>query len=264
MNLKPNPFVDLLRALRADAVYGGTVKITQPESGYRAAVDPILLAAATPLTPGIKILDVGCGVGTAGLCVLRRAQKAGTQIGGLVGIDRQKILIDLAQQNIELNEFTQMVEFVQADIAESNPSRIWQNFDCVITNPPYLRVDSADPSPDPIKAIANIETTANLSSWIEFCAKVLRPNGAIVMIHRADRVAEIMEQLQNVKCRQIDVIPIYPKYGQDAKRVLVKATKNPACKSRLLTGIVLHELDGRYTESAQFVLDGRTDIKWNE
>lgn len=262
MNLKTNPFVNLVRALSVDTILDGSVKITQPAAGYRVAIDPILLAAAVTLQNGMRILDVGCGVGTAGFCVLARARKNNVMPEGLVGIDSQKLLVELAEENKILNKFDLPIQFIHADIAAQNELLQMQSFDHILTNPPYLSAASADPSPDPIKAAANVESSADLKTWMEFCARHLNPKGTLTMIHRADRLAEILALIPSPEWTT-DIVPLWPKQGMAAKRVIIRAARGQSGKTRLLPGLVLHAEDGSYTPIAQDIIraGGSLDFK---
>jgi tRNA1(Val) A37 N6-methylase TrmN6 len=248
-----NPFAPLVRVLSIDTVLGGRVKLQQPRAGYRAAIDPILLAAAVPAKAGESILDVGCGVGTAGLCVAKRMELNGVGDFEIIGVDAQPLLINLANDNVTINLYGDKVRFTLGDIAHDLPDAGAERFDHVLTNPPYLPADAADASPDPIKAAANIETTVNLERWLQFCLKVLKPKGYLTMIHRADRIDEILFHLSG-KTGDIVICPLWPKAGESAKRIIVQARKGSKTGSTLLPGLILHRADGSYTAEADEIL----------
>ena len=251
-----NPFAPLVAALSIDAILGGAVKVTQPKAGYRVAIDPILLSGAVQLLPHMTILDVGCGVGAAGLCVLARAQKNQVPLGRLTGVDCQKIFVELARDNIRLNNFDANAQFLICDIAEPVDILAGQIFDCVISNPPFLSADSADPSPDASKTLSNIESTADLSMWIKYCARKLKPNGEFTMIHRADRMAEICHRLMECRLNNISILPLLPKLGDAAKRIIIQARAHTTPKTTLLSGHVMHNQDGSYTALTSRLLQG--------
>ena len=251
-----NPFAPLVKALSVDTVLDGALKIIQPVAGYRVAIDPILLAASVDIAPNMNILDVGCGVGTVGLSVLTRAQKNNVPVQNLTGVDSQKRLIEIAADNLALNGFDAVGRYVCADIASPGDVFGDSKFDRIATNPPYLDAASADPSPDAIKAASNVESTADLAVWIQFCARMLKPKGILTMIHRADRMAEICHRLVASGFNQITILPLLPKSGEMAKRILIQATAAKTAKTILHPGFVLHNADGGYTDAAQQILAG--------
>ena len=169
-----------------DSVLGGRVTLHQPAVGYRVAIDPILLAAACPAEPGERVVDLGCGVGTAALCLARRVADV-----RCTGIDLQSDLTDLANRNAEENSLADRVTFMAADILDRTLPIYLRPADHVIVNPPYLKRGAATPSENPIKALANIEGDADLAAWVAAAAKAVRPGGTITFIHRADRLPEL-------------------------------------------------------------------------
>jgi len=230
-----------------DALLDGKVQLRQPASGYRVAIDPIFLAAAVPAQPNDLVLDVGCGVGAAMLCLSARTGCRGT------GFEMQRDLVRLAGDNIELNELTSRLSVMHGDVAKP-PGRLQPGaFDHVLTNPPYLEAGTAQASPDPGKAAANIEGSADLTTWIGLCLAMLRARGTLTIIHRADRLERILAPLSG-RAGEIVIFPLWPGVGKPAKRVIVQARKQISAPTRLSPGMVLHEADGRYTKEADAIL----------
>ena len=157
-----------------DSVLGGRVTLHQPAVGYRVAIDPILLAAACPAEPGERVVDLGCGVGTAALCLARRVDGV-----HCTGIDLLPELTELANRNAEDNGLAGRVSFIAGDILDRSLPIYGTRADHVIVNPPYLKRGAATPSENPIKALANIEGDADLAAWIAAAAKAVRPVGAV-------------------------------------------------------------------------------------
>jgi tRNA1(Val) A37 N6-methylase TrmN6 len=231
-------------AVTEDALLGGRVRLRQPARGYRAAIDPVLLAASLPAEFRGRIADLGCGVGAAALCAAVRLPDA-----RVVGIERDAGLADLARQNVALNDLNSRVEIVTADIRAPAPP---DDFDAVIANPPYLEAQRANAQSDRRKAAATIEDLA-LETWIEEALKRLRPRGTFAMIHRADRLDDLLAALRG-RAGEIVVFPLWPKAGAAAKRVIVRARTAVRSPMVLAAGLVLHESDGRYTADAERVL----------
>lgn len=232
-------------AITEDALLGGRVRLRQPARGYRVAIDPVLLAAALPAGFRGRIADLGCGVGAAALCAATRLPEA-----HVVGIERDPLLADLARQNVAQNDLNQRVEIVTADI---RADAFAQAFDAVIANPPYLEADRANAQSDARKAAATIEDDAALAAWVEAALARLRPKGTFAMVHRADRLDDLLAALRG-RAGEIVVFPLWPKAGVAAKRVIVRARKAIRSPLVLSAGLVLHEGDGRYTAAAEAVL----------
>ncbi len=230
--------------LSEDALLGGRVRLMQPAQGYRVAIDPVLLAAVLPDGFRGRVADLGCGVGAAALCVAMRLPEA-----HVVGFERDPVLAEIARQNVARNGLTARVEIVTADVrATASP-----DFDVVIANPPFLEAARANRQSDPRKAAATIEDDASLEIWIDAALARLRPKGTLAMIHRADRLDDLLAALRG-RAGEIVVFPLWPKAGIPAKRVIVRARKGLRSPLVLAAGLVLHEADGRFTAAADAVL----------
>jgi tRNA1(Val) A37 N6-methylase TrmN6 len=231
-------------AVTEDALLGGRVRLLQPAQGYRVAIDPVLLAAALPDGFRGRTADLGCGVGAAALCAALRLPEA-----RVVGIERDPFLADLARQNVARNGLTARIEIVTADVrASASP-----DFDAVIANPPFLEAARANAQSDARKAAATIEDDVSLDIWIDAALARLRAKGTLAMIHRADRLDDLLVALRG-RAGEVVVFPLWPKAGVAAKRVIVRARKGLHSPLVLAAGLVLHEADGRFTAAAEAVL----------
>jgi tRNA1(Val) A37 N6-methylase TrmN6 len=231
-----------------DTVLGGRVILHQPALGYRAAIDPILLAAACPAERGESVIDLGCGVGTAALCLARRVPDV-----RCTGIDLQPELAALATRNAKENKLDDRVRFIAGDILDRTLPIYAAPADHVIVNPPYLKRGTATPSGNPVKALANIEGDADLAAWVAAAVKAVRPGGSITFIHRADRLPELLV-LMGTRCGGLVVLPVHPKAGAAAHRVLVAGRLDQRLPAMLLPGLVLHEADGSFAPPLQRIL----------
>ncbi len=240
-----------LNGVTEDTLLDGRVRLRQPAEGYRAAIDPVLLAAAVPARGTQMVLDVGCGVGAAALCLAARLPDL-----RVVGIELQAELCQLARENAEANGMADRVDMLVGSLASPPPHLAPASFNHVMTNPPYLTAAQADAPPNGSKALANVESDVGLADWLGFCLKMLRPKGTLALIHRADRLDQILAALHAAKAGDITVIPLWPKQGRTAKRVIVTARKSVASPLTLHPGLVLHQEDGRYTAEAEAVMRG--------
>jgi tRNA1(Val) A37 N6-methylase TrmN6 len=228
--------------LTEDALLGGRVRILQSRRGYRVAVDAVLLAAAVHPAPGERLLDLGAGVGAVGLCLAIRVPDC-----TVVGIELQPALADLARRNAERNGLGERLQTIVHDLARPLPEL--GLFDQVVSNPPYLAAAVADPSPDPSKALATVESSADLGRWLEVAVGALKPSGTLTLIHRSDRLDEIAAHLVRLGCGALTIKRLPP-----AARVLVRARRAPTPSVTDSPPLTLHPPEGGYTEEAEAIL----------
>jgi len=232
---------------RESALLGGRLRLLQPVRGYRVAIDPPLLAAAVPARPGERLLELGCGSGAAALCLLARVP--GCRVTGL---ELNPELAALARRNAALNQSD--FEVVEGDLL-APPAALAARYDQVLMNPPFLPAAAATASGSGTRAAANLEGVAALADWIAAALARLDHDGRLTLIHRADRLDEILALLRG-RAGALRILPLWPAAGRPAKRVLVAARKGRRTGPVLLPGLILHEPDGRFTAEAEAVLRG--------
>lgn len=239
-----------------DTVLGGRVQLRQTIGGYRAGVDAALLAAACDASEGQTVLDVGCGVGAALLAAAVRRPGA-----RFCGLERDEIIVGLAQDNVRLNNLGDRVE-VRAGNVELPYSKFSRSkFDAVIANPPFFDDERALRAPSPARRGAWIADTG-LAGWCAFLLKAVRERGTLTVIHRADRLGDLLVQLGQ-SAGSFKVRPIHPFADAPAKRVIVRAIKTGKAPLMVLPGLVLHERGGaRHTPQAEAILRGEADLPW--
>lgn len=222
------------------------VALAQAPEGFRTSMDSVFLAAACPAKPGQRVLDLGCGVGSAGLCVLRRVENV-----NLTGIDIQPEVVTLAEENATRNAVAAQTRFTCMDIRDFEG----ETFDHVICNPPFMEAGEHTPSPLPGKATAMGfgEDDMDLKDWVDCAFRNIQGTGSITIIHRADMLDDIILALGK-RFGDTEAIPLWPKAGREAKRVIVRSRKHRKGGMKILPGLVLHHEDGSPTEQAEAVL----------
>jgi tRNA1(Val) A37 N6-methylase TrmN6 len=253
MRAEPGIMRESPGAVSEDAVLGGALRLRQPRRGHRVGHDAVLLAAACPAQGGEHVVDLGAGVGAAGLAVARRVPGIAVT---LVEIDPE--LAALAAENAELNGLAARVNSINLDVAA--PARAFaaagvvpDRVDRVLMNPPFNDPVRQRTSPDRRRRLAHAAPRESLAAWIRTAARLLRPNGTLTLIFRADGLVDLGRAL-DTGFGAVTVLPVYPKPDQPAVRILVRATKASRAPLALLPGLVLNDVGGRPTAQAEAVL----------
>jgi len=199
------------------------------------------------------VLDIGAGTGVAGLCLAARI--SGLRVTA-VEVDPQ--LAGLAAENAAKNGLAQNYRAIVADVMSSEKalreaglSR--EGYHHLIANPPFYSESNVRAAPDSNRAAAHVMRDGGLAAWVRFFAAMAAPNGVLTLIHRPDCLGELLELLAG-RFGDIAIFPLFPKDGEAAKRIIVQAKKGSRGGISLLSGLVLHDANGRYMPAAEAVL----------
>ncbi len=237
-----------------NALLGGRVRLRQPAKGYRAGMDAALLAAAVAAEPGQRVLEAGCGAGAVLTQIAARRPDA-----TLAGLERDPAMAALARENAALNGADARI--IEGDVAAGFRALDLPVFDWAVSNPPFFDDPGALRPPSPGKRGAWIADDG-LKAWTTFLLKSVREGGRIVVIHRADRLADLLALLGET-AGSFAVRGVHPYADEPAKRVLVSAIKTGKAPLRLLPPLVLHERGGaKHTAEAEAILRGEAELGW--
>ncbi|GHF23266.1 methyltransferase [Kordiimonas sediminis] len=229
-----------------DDFLGGALRLRQPRDGYRISMDTVLLAASVQAKPGETVLEGGVGSGGAALCLAHRLP--GVKV---YGIDMQDHMLAYARQNILENNLSEQVTVEHGSIKDLSCPEA--TYDHVMINPPYLAAGKAIRPPAETKGLAHMDSTANLKDWIKFCIYQVKNRGTVTIIYRADRMDEVIAHLYR-RVGELKIMPLWPRLGSPAKRVIIQGRKGIHGASKLLPGLALHGEQDRYTEEAEAIL----------
>jgi tRNA1(Val) A37 N6-methylase TrmN6 len=240
-------------AVTLDAVLGGRLHLRQPRQGHRFGHDAILLAAACPARPREHAVDLGAGVGAAGLALAARVPGAAVT---LVELDPE--LAALAASNAEANAFGDRVKVVVLDVTKpagafSEAGLSAETADHVLMNPPFNDPARTQSSPGRQRRLAHMAAAGTLDTWIAAAARLLRPHGTLTLIWRADGLDNVFAALAR-GFGTLTVLPVHAKPDAPAVRVLVRATKATRAPLALLPPLCLSDGHGHPTPEAEAVL----------
>jgi len=239
-------------ATSEDAVLGGRLRLRQPLRGHRVGHDAILLAAATGGRAGEHAIDLGAGVGAAGLALAARVQDLKVT---LVEIDAA--LCALARDNARLNGLGERIDVHRADVEDrqalSACGLAAGSADRVLMNPPFHDVRRQNLSPDPQRRLAYAAAPGLLPRWVANAAWLLKPRGVLTLIWRADEAATVVAALAG-EFGAVAVLPVLPRADAPAIRVLLRAVKSGHGAGKTYPALALNDAQGKPSSQAEAVL----------
>jgi len=249
-----------------DALLNGRIKLHQPRKGHRAGTDAILLAAAAPAAIKGLALDIGAGVGTAGLIL---ASRCPALCLGLIENDAE--LVSLAQGNLRLNGLEGRGHVHEADIFSGASRRAAglkpEMAALVMTNPPYADPGRSRVSPLASKRSAHVMPEAGgkndiapLTAWIRACLALLAPGGTFLMIHRPEALPDILAAAGK-RIGGVSLLPVYPQAGKSANRIILSGKKGSRAPLLIVPSLVL-QAEGKFTAQAEAIHRGEALIDW--
>ena len=222
----------MTEALTRDAFLNGLVQAWQPAKGYRAATDPVFLAASVPARAGQSVLELGCGVGVASLCLNAR-------VPGLLlaGVELQPEYAALARRNAAENGAA--FEVVEADLRALPPTLRERSFDHVIANPPYYAAQG--PAAQDIGRDRALREDTPLADWVDVALRRCRDGGHVSLIHLTERLPDLLAAFQGRA--SVIVLPLAARRRRAARRIIVQARKGGRAPFTLLPSFVIHQGD---------------------
>lgn len=239
--------------LTCDDFLGGRIKIWQPKKGYRAATDPVFLAAAVNAKSGQSVLELGCGAGTALTCLCYRVK-------GLhgFGLELQPEYADLARRNASENNLPLSIH--TGSLLEMPAALREISFDHVFVNPPFYNPSATSAPHDAGRDTAHREGEATLEDWVSIGLKRLKPKGYFTIIHRTERLGDILCALDG-KAGDVTILPLSARTGRDAGRIIVQARKGAGGPLKLRAPLVLHSGEMHTQDQDSFRSDVRKILR---
>jgi tRNA1(Val) A37 N6-methylase TrmN6 len=237
-----------------DLFLGGQLRLRQPKFGHRAGHDAMLLAAATSARPGDRVVEFGAGIGAAGLAVARRAGAI-----KLVLVEFDSTLAALARDNAARNAVSADVAVLDVTAAADTFAAVGLLPDCadvVLMNPPFNDAERHRPSPDSSRAAAHMADETTLEGWVHSSRRILKSGGALTLIWRADRLAEVMAALAR-GFGSVVIQPVHADPSKPAIRVLARAVKGGKAPTKILAGVMLNNESGVPNKELADILAGK-------
>ncbi len=243
MELKENERID-------DLEYKG-LKIIQNKDGFCFGVDSVLLSDyAKNIKKNSKVVDIGTGTGIISLLLCKK-----TELSKIYGIEIQEDVAEMANRSIILNNLEHKFEIINTNIKNITEVLEPHKFDVVVTNPPYKKADTGVKSIDRKQLISRHEVECTLEDVIENASKLLKDLGEFYMVHRAERLADIMCLLRKYKLEPKNIRFVHPKANEKPDLILVRAVRCAKEFLKIDKPLVIYKENGEYTDEIYKIYD---------
>lgn len=235
-NIKENERIDDLEI--------NNLKIIQKNDGFCYGIDSVLLSDFSKnIRKNSNVLDLGTGTGILGFLLIAK-----TEIKKVFGIEIQPDIADMANRSIKLNNLEDKFEIINCNIKDLENKLKIDYFDAIVTNPPYKKSNSGGINENKTKLISRHEVEANLEDFIKVSFKMLKDKGSLYMVHRAERLVDILSEMRKNKMEPKKIRMVYSNKNSDCKLVLIEAVKNGKSFLKVEKPLYVYEENGEYTE----------------
>lgn len=235
---------EILENERIDDLEFKGLKIIQNKDGFCFGIDSILLSDfAKEIKKESKVIDLGTGTGIIGILLCMK-----TELSKIIGVEIQKEVYDMAKRSIKLNNLENKFEIINENIKNLENIIETGTFDAVVTNPPYKKIGTGLTNENEKKLISRHEITANLEDFIKVSYRMLKDKGTLYMVHRPDRMVDIIELLRKYKLEPKKIKFVYPNANKDANLILLKAVKNANPFLKIEKPLYVYNQNGEYTD----------------
>ena len=226
--------------------------IVQNTQMFNFSLDSVLLPNFVTLNNNIKnILDIGCGNAPIPLILSTKTKAL------ITGVEIQKDVYDLAVKSVKINNLENQINIINADINELYNKFETESFDVITCNPPFFKVsEQSNLNKSDYKTIARHEVKLNLDDIFKISKKLLKNNGYVAIVHRPERLLDILESMKKYNIEPKKIQFIYPKTNMEANILLVEGKKNGNKGLKILPPIYTHLENGEYTEQTKKYFEG--------
>lgn len=241
---------------RIDDLQINNLKIIQNTDGFCFGIDSVLLSEfAKDIKNGSKVMDMGTGTGIIGFLLLAK-----TNINSVVGVDVQPDIIEMVNRSINLNNLENKFSTINCNIKDILNNVERESFDVVVTNPPYKKLNTGGQNENEKKLISRHEYLADIFDFIKAAKQVLKDKGTLYMVHRPERLSDIITGLRENKIEPKKIRFVYSREdSNEAKLVLIKAVKNGGDFMKVDKPLYIYDSDGNYTEEILNIYNKRKD-----
>ncbi|MBN2468446.1 MAG: tRNA1(Val) (adenine(37)-N6)-methyltransferase [Deltaproteobacteria bacterium] len=240
--------VSLLPDETLDAMFEGKLRVIQKKSGYRFSLDAVLLARLAPICPRDRVIDLGTGCGIIPLIIAHTSEAA-----EIIGVEIQEELADMARRNVAINGPTERITIFHEDLQNLSAHFPLGSFDCVVTNPPFRKLDTGRVNPRNQRAIARHEVMISLGRFLRVAFSLLRPSGKIFLIYSAARLVDLLCEMRGCKLEPKTIQFVHAQREDIGKMVLVEGMREGGVEAKIKEPLIIYDSEGKYTEAIKLI-----------
>lgn len=236
---------------RIDDLQCNGLKIIQNNTGFCFGIDSVILTEfAKDIKNDSTVVDLGTGTGVIGILLSEK-----TKLRKITGVEIQQEVADMAKRSIKINKLENKFEIINANIKEVFEKRLLEknSVDAVITNPPYKEIGKGIKNDNIKKLISRHEITATLSDFIEVSSKLLKDKGTLYMVHKPERLVDIMEIMRNNKIEPKEIRFVYPDNKKDCNLILIKGVKGGNKFLKIYKPLYIYDENGEYSKEIKLI-----------
>jgi tRNA1Val (adenine37-N6)-methyltransferase len=249
MDLKPNERID-------DLEYKG-LKIIQDKDGFCFGVDSVLLSDwAKNIKAKSKVIDIGTGTGIISILLTAKSK-----LDKIYGIEIQQDVAEMAKRSVELNNLQDKIEIINCNIKDVIKNKIFEidSIDAIVTNPPYMKLNTGNKNEDYKKLVSRHELECNIEDIAKISSKLLRTKGEFYMIHRIDRMIDVICALRENRLEPKEIRIVQSNKTKDANLFLIKCVKDAGKELKMYPPLIIYNDDGTYTDEILDIYNKKKD-----
>lgn len=236
--------IELKANERIDDLEYKDLKIIQNKNGFCFGIDAVLLSDfAKEIKKGSKVLDLGTGTGILGLLLCKK-----TELENIIGVEIQEEVYNMAKRSVKLNNLEDKFFVINEDIKNLDKRLELQSFDAIVTNPPYKKDNTGLKNDNEYEVISRHEVKCNLDDIARISSKLLKNNGKLYMVHRPERLKDIIINLDKYKMQIKEIRFVHPNTNKKPNMVLIKAVKGGREFLNVQEPLFVYNEDGTYTD----------------
>lgn len=235
--------IQLMEDERIDDLQYKGLKIIQKDKAFRFGLDAVLLANFADVKKGNSVIDLGTGTGIISILLAGK-----TEASSIVGLEIQEDMAEMAGRSVKMNCLEDRVKIVCGDIKESVNLFGASSFDVVVTNPPYMNRGGGIINLSDTKAISRHEILCTLEDVIKSASKLLVPGGQFAMVHRPDRLADIIWLMRNYSIEPKYIRFVHPSPYKKPNLILIKGSRQGRPQLKMLDPLYVYDENGKYSK----------------